>query len=138
MAAAGLPIIPGSPGVVPDEDAAERFAAEIGYPVIIKASEGGGGRGMRIVREKSELSNAFQTARTEAEQAFGSPNVYIEKLIERPRHIEFQVLGDRHGTVDPSRGTRMFDSAAPPEAAGRIAIAGARFEDPQENWRPGR
>ena len=99
MAAAGLPIIPGSPGVVPDEDAARAFAEEIGYPVIIKASEGGGGRGMRIVREKSELSNAFQTARTEAEQAFGSPNVYMEKLIERPRHIEFQVLGDRHGTV---------------------------------------
>jgi acetyl-CoA carboxylase biotin carboxylase subunit len=99
MAEAGLPIIPGSPGVVPDEDAARQFAGEIGYPLIIKASEGGGGRGMRIVREKSELLNAFQTARSEAEQAFGSPNVYMEKLIERPRHIEFQVLGDRHGSV---------------------------------------
>src|SRR6202021_1854819 len=97
MAAAGLPIIPGSPGVVPDEDAARAAAKEIGYPLIIKASEGGGGRGMRIVREKSELLTAFQTARSEAEQAFGSPNVYMEKLIERPRHIEFQVLGDRHG-----------------------------------------
>jgi acetyl-CoA carboxylase biotin carboxylase subunit len=99
MAEAGLPIIPGSPGVVPDEDAARQFAGEIGYPLIIKASEGGGGRGMRIVREKTELLNAFQTARSEAEQAFGSPNVYMEKLIERPRHIEFQVLGDRHGSV---------------------------------------
>jgi acetyl-CoA carboxylase biotin carboxylase subunit len=67
--------------------------------LIIKAAEGGGGRGMRIVREKGELIQAFQTARTEAEQAFGSANVYIEKLIERPRHIEFQVLGDRHGNV---------------------------------------
>src|ERR1700724_2026877 len=99
MASAGLPNIPGSPGVVPDDDAARKAAEEIGYPLIIKASEGGGGRGMRIVRAKSELLTAFQTARSEAEQAFGSPNVYMEKLIERPRHIEFQVLGDRHGNV---------------------------------------
>src|SRR6201982_4020700 len=99
IAAAGLPIIPGSPGVVPDEDAARKFAEEIGYPLIIKASEGGGGRGMRVVRENRDLVASFQTARTEAEQAFGSPNVYMEKLIERPRHIEFQVLGDRHGSV---------------------------------------
>jgi acetyl-CoA carboxylase biotin carboxylase subunit len=99
MAAAGVQIIPGSPGIVPDEEAAREIAAQIGYPLIIKAAEGGGGRGMRIVREKGELIQAFQTARTEAEQAFGSANVYIEKLIERPRHIEFQVLGDRHGNV---------------------------------------
>ena len=99
MAAAGLPIIPGSPGVVPDEDSAKRIAAEIGYPIMIKAAEGGGGRGMRIVREKSELIHMFRTARTEAEQAFGSANVYMEKLIEHPRHIEFQVLGDKHGNV---------------------------------------
>jgi acetyl-CoA carboxylase biotin carboxylase subunit len=99
MGAAGLPIIPGSPGVVPDEDSAKRIASEIGYPIMIKAAEGGGGRGMRIVRNKGELINMFRTARTEAEQAFGSANVYMEKLIERPRHIEFQVLGDKHGNV---------------------------------------
>jgi acetyl-CoA carboxylase biotin carboxylase subunit len=99
MAAAGLPIIPGSPGVVADEQAAKEIADEIGLPVMIKAAEGGGGRGMRLVRKKSELVAAFQTARTEAEQAFGSPNVYIEKLIENPRHIEFQVLGDKYGNV---------------------------------------
>ena len=99
MAAAGLPIIPGSPGVVADEQAAKQIAEEIGLPVMIKAAEGGGGRGMRLVRKKSELVAAFQTARTEAEQAFGSPNVYIEKLIENPRHIEFQVLGDKYGHV---------------------------------------
>jgi acetyl-CoA carboxylase biotin carboxylase subunit len=99
MAAAGLPIIPGSAGIVPDEEVARKVAAEIGYPLIVKAAEGGGGRGMRVVREESELTSAFQTARSEAEQAFGSPSVYIEKLIERPRHIEFQVLGDRHGNV---------------------------------------
>ncbi len=99
MAAAGLPIIPGSDGVVTDEAAAREVAAGIGYPLMIKAAEGGGGRGMRVVRSKGELASAFHTARAEAEQAFGSPNVYMEKLIERPRHIEFQVLGDRHGTV---------------------------------------
>jgi acetyl-CoA carboxylase, biotin carboxylase subunit len=99
MGAAGLPIIPGSDGVVPDEATAKRVAAEIGLPLMIKAAEGGGGRGMRMVRTKRELIPAFLTARTEAEQAFGSSNVYMEKLIERPRHIEFQVLGDRHGNV---------------------------------------
>jgi len=99
MAAAGVPVIPGSPGIVADEQAAKDIASEIGYPLIIKAAEGGGGRGMRVVRETGELTAAFQTARAEAEQAFGSANVYIEKLIERPRHIEFQVLGDRHGHV---------------------------------------
>ncbi|MGA7914880.1 MAG: acetyl-CoA carboxylase biotin carboxylase subunit [Candidatus Acidiferrales bacterium] len=99
MKEAGLPIIPGSPGVVADEESAKRIAAEIGYPVMIKAAEGGGGRGMRIVRHSRELISLYQTARTEAEQAFGSPNVYMEKLIEHPRHIEFQVLGDKHGNV---------------------------------------
>ena len=99
MAAAGIPVIPGSAGVVPDEDSAKEIARDIGYPVMIKAAEGGGGRGMRIVRSAKELIPAFRTARTEAEQAFGSPNVYMEKLIERPRHIEFQVLGDKHGNV---------------------------------------
>ncbi len=99
VAKAGLPIIPGSDGIVPDEDAAVKTAEEIGYPIMIKAAEGGGGRGMRIVRHKRELLPAFRTARAEAEVAFGSPNVYMEKLIERPRHIEFQVLGDQHGRV---------------------------------------
>jgi acetyl-CoA carboxylase, biotin carboxylase subunit len=99
LGAAGLPIIPGSDGVVPDEAAAKKVVAEIGLPVMIKAAEGGGGRGMRVVRTKRELVPAFLTARAEAEQAFGSPHVYMEKLIERPRHIEFQVLGDRYGNV---------------------------------------
>ena len=85
--------------MVADEAAAKEIAAQIGFPLMIKAAEGGGGRGMRVVRRSGELIAAFQTARTEAEQAFGSPNVYMEKLIERPRHIEFQVLGDRHGNV---------------------------------------
>ena len=99
MAAAGLPVIPGSAGVVADEAAAVEAAGEIGFPLMIKAANGGGGRGMRIVRTKRELEAAFQTARAESEQVFGSPKVYMEKLIERPRHIEMQVLGDRHGNV---------------------------------------
>jgi acetyl-CoA carboxylase, biotin carboxylase subunit len=99
MGEAGLPIIPGSPGVVPDEESAKRIAEEIGYPIMIKAAEGGGGRGMRVVRTSRELIPMFQTARAEAQGAFGSPNVYMEKLIENPRHIEFQVLGDKHGNV---------------------------------------
>jgi acetyl-CoA carboxylase biotin carboxylase subunit len=99
MAAAGLPVIPGSAGIVPDEAAANHAAGEIGLPLIIKAANGGGGRGMRIVRHKRELASAFDTARAEAEQVFGSPKVYMEKLIERPRHIEIQVLGDNYGNV---------------------------------------
>ncbi len=99
MAKAGLPIIPGSAGVVEDEAMAKEVAKQVGLPLMIKAAEGGGGRGMRVVRHKSELIAAFQTARSEAEQAFGSPNVYMEKLIERPRHIEFQVMGDKHGNL---------------------------------------
>jgi len=99
MAAAGLPIVPGSQGIVPDEATAVSEAARIKYPVILKASAGGGGRGMRVVRSEAELGAAFATARNEAQQAFGVPDVYLEKFIERPRHIEFQVLGDKHGRV---------------------------------------
>ena len=99
MAAVGIPIIPGTEGVVEDEAAAEKAAETTGFPLIIKASAGGGGRGMRVVRRRAELIPAFQTARNEAQQAFGIPDVYVERFIERPRHIEFQVLGDRHGSV---------------------------------------
>ena len=99
MAAAGLTVVPGSDGLVADSEAAAAEAQRIGYPVIIKASAGGGGRGMRMVRSREELLPALETARNEAQQAFGVPGVYLEKLIERPRHIEFQVLGDRYGNV---------------------------------------
>jgi acetyl-CoA carboxylase, biotin carboxylase subunit len=99
MADAGMPVIPGSQGVVPDEETARKAAKEIGYPLMIKAAEGGGGRGMRMVSGAGELISAFQTARNEAGQAFGCPDVYFERLIERPRHIEFQVLGDKFGDV---------------------------------------
>jgi len=99
MAAAGLPVVPGSEGIVGDPDSLAAEAARIGFPLIIKASAGGGGRGMRVVRGREEILTAWETARNEAQQAFGVPDVYLEKFIERPRHIEFQVLGDRHGNV---------------------------------------
>src|ERR1700724_1178299 len=97
--AAGLPTVPGSDGIVDGEDQLAKEAAKIGYPLILKAVAGGGGRGMRIVRKQDELLSMYQTARSEAQQAFGIPDVYAERFIEHPRHIEFQVLGDQHGKV---------------------------------------
>ena len=99
IAAAGLPTVPGTNGVIPDEGALVEAAGQVGLPLIIKASAGGGGRGMRVVRSQEELLPAFRTARSEAQQAFGTPDVYAERFLERPRHIEFQVLGDKHGNV---------------------------------------
>ena len=99
MKKAGVPMLPGSDGPIESEERAIKFAASIGYPVIIKAVAGGGGRGMRIVKNPSELPHAFKTAQREAESAFGVGDVYIEKYLESPRHIEFQVLGDHHGNV---------------------------------------
>jgi len=99
MKQAGVPTIPGSPGIVKDIQDAENSAEKIGYPVILKATAGGGGRGMRIVREKDGLANAFNTARAEAEAAFNNPDLYMEKYFEQPRHIEVQILGDRYGNI---------------------------------------
>ena len=99
MQTAGLPTIPGSEGVVQGEEQLAKEAARIGYPLILKAAAGGGGRGMRVVRNNTDLLGAYQTARSEAQQAFGTPDVYMEKFLEYPRHIELQVLGDQHGKV---------------------------------------
>src|SRR5262244_1555931 len=99
MKKAGVPILPGSDGPVESEEKALKVAKDIGYPVIIKAVAGGGGRGMRIVRTPGELGNLLRTAQREAEAAFGVGDVYIEKYLENPRHIEFQVLGDHHGNL---------------------------------------
>lgn len=97
MRKAGVPCIPGSDGLLEDLNEAKRLAAEIGYPVILKATAGGGGKGMRVVWEEKELEKAFNTARTEAGAAFGNDGVYMEKFIEEPRHIEIQVAGDQYG-----------------------------------------
>jgi acetyl-CoA carboxylase biotin carboxylase subunit len=99
MAAAGVPIIPGTPGPVDDVDEALTFARTIGFPVIIKAAAGGGGKGMRVARDPDDFARSFQLARSEALSAFGSGEVYVEKYLARPRHIEFQILGDTHGHV---------------------------------------
>jgi acetyl-CoA carboxylase biotin carboxylase subunit len=93
----GIPVVPGSDGAVSDEREATRISAEIGYPVIVKASAGGGGRGMKVARDESDLEMALATARSEAGAAFGDDAVYIEKFLQRPRHIEIQVFGDGMG-----------------------------------------
>ena len=99
MKKAGVPVLPGSDGPVESEEKGLKVAKELGYPVIIKAVAGGGGRGMRVVREESELGKSLKTAQREAEAAFGVGDVYLEKYVENPRHIEIQVLGDHHGNV---------------------------------------
>lgn len=99
MKAAGVPVIPGSEGILKDKNDARKFANEIGYPVIIKAAAGGGGRGMRVVNDSAALENAFDTAQAEAQSAFGNPDLYLEKYFQHPRHIEVQLLGDAHGNV---------------------------------------
>jgi acetyl-CoA carboxylase, biotin carboxylase subunit len=99
MKRAKVPILPGSDGVIQSEDEALEWAKSVGYPVILKASAGGGGRGMRVIRSAKELPGLFHAAHTEAENAFGNGDLYMEKYIEQPRHIEFQILADEHGNV---------------------------------------
>jgi acetyl-CoA carboxylase biotin carboxylase subunit len=96
---AKVPILPGSDGIIPTAGEAQEWAGKVGYPVILKAKSGGGGRGMRIVRTAEELPNLFHAAYNEASNAFGNGDLYLEKFIENPRHIEFQVLADEHGNV---------------------------------------
>src|SRR3990172_1065746 len=99
MMKAGVPIVPGSTGIVEDEERAVRIARDIGFPVILKASAGGGGRGMRVVRGPGELALAFRAAQTEAPAAFGVPDIYIEKYVEGPRNVEIQVMADTKGNI---------------------------------------
>jgi acetyl-CoA carboxylase biotin carboxylase subunit len=99
MKALGVPLVPGSDGALASAEAAREVAARIGYPVLIKAAAGGGGRGMKVARQPSELDDAWRIARTEAKAAFGDDSVYMEKYLDNPRHIELQVLADNHGNV---------------------------------------
>jgi acetyl-CoA carboxylase biotin carboxylase subunit len=99
MQEVGVPIVPGTPGPVADVDEALALAKDIGFPVIIKAAAGGGGKGMRVAKSAEEFSRSFSMARSEAMSAFGNDDVYVEKYLSRPRHIEFQVMGDQHGNV---------------------------------------
>ena len=99
MQSVNVPTVPGSEGAIADAEAALELAREIGFPVIIKAAAGGGGKGMRVANDAESFESQFQMAQNEARSAFGDPTVYIEKFLARPRHIEIQVLGDQHGKI---------------------------------------
>ena len=99
MREAGVPVVPGSDGIIKKEEEARKLADDMGYPVILKAVAGGGGKGMRIVKDQKSLENSFMMARAEAEAAFGNSDLYLEKYIEGPRHIEIQLLGDQSGNM---------------------------------------
>src|SRR5512132_2419135 len=145
MAAVGVPIIPGTPGPVEDADEALEFARSIGFPVIIKAAAGGGGKGMRVAKDADEFERSFQLARSEALSAFGNGDVYVEKYLMRPRHIEFQIMGDecghgiRLGERDCSgqrRHQKLIEEAPSPamtpdlrQRMGDAAVAGAKAID---------
>jgi len=142
MQKAGVPVVPGSEQVVETPEEASEISERIGYPIIIKAAAGGGGRGMRLVQTPEALTKQLETARMEAAAAFGSPEVYIEKFIERPRHIEVQILADQHGNLihlgerDCSiqrRHQKLMEESPSPtlspekrEALGEAALRGAR------------
>ena len=142
MKKAGVPVVPGSEGTLSDIADAKKIALEIGLPVIIKATAGGGGRGMRIVRSLEELENAYLTASHEAETAFGNAAIYMEKYIEEPRHVEIQIMGDQYGTIvhfgerDCSiqrRHQKLAEESPSPaltpelrEAMGNAAVKGAK------------
>jgi acetyl-CoA carboxylase biotin carboxylase subunit len=142
MTEVGVPIIPGTPGPVDDPEAALAFARDAGFPVIIKAAAGGGGKGMRVARDEDEFARSLQMAKSEALSAFGNGEVYVEKYLARPRHIEFQILGDTQGTVihlgerDCSvqrRHQKLIEEAPSPamtpklrEKMGAAAVAGAK------------
>ena len=142
MADVGVPIIPGTPGGVEDPEEALTLAREIGFPVIIKAAAGGGGKGMRVAKDADDFARSFQLARSEALSAFGNGEVYVEKYLARPRHIEFQILGDKHGNTihlgerDCSvqrRHQKLIEEAPSPimtpelrERMGEAAVRGAK------------
>jgi acetyl-CoA carboxylase, biotin carboxylase subunit len=141
----GVPVVPGTPGPVEDVDEALEFARTIGFPVIIKAAAGGGGKGMRVAKDPDDFARSFQLARSEALGAFGNGDVYVEKYLARPRHIEFQILGDSHGRVihlgerDCSvqrRHQKLIEEAPSPamtpdlrERMGNDAVKGAKAID---------
>ena len=145
MSAVGVPIIPGTPGPVEDVDEALTLATQIGFPVIIKAVAGGGGKGMRVAKDPDDFGRSFQLARSEALSAFGNGDVYVEKYLTHPRHIEFQILGDRHGNImhlgerDCSvqrRHQKLIEESPSPavgdalrETMGSAAVAGAKAID---------
>jgi propionyl-CoA carboxylase alpha chain len=113
---AGVNTVPGHMGLIADADEAVRISEEIGYPVMIKASAGGGGKGMRIAWNEAEAREGFQSSKNEAASSFGDDRIFIEKFVTQPRHIEIQVLGDQHGQGYLFGRTGMFDPAAQPKS----------------------
>ncbi|MCL7983257.1 MAG: acetyl-CoA carboxylase biotin carboxylase subunit [marine benthic group bacterium] len=145
MLSAGVPVVPGSEGPIETDDQARAEAARIGFPILLKAAAGGGGKGMRVVEEASELPRAFEAATREADQAFGDPRVYMERFLARPRHIEIQVLADAHGhTIHlgerecsiQRRHQKLIEEAPSPAVnadlraeMGKVAVAAAEAVD---------
>ena len=138
-AEAGLPLVPGSPGAVPTLDEARRVGADVGYPLLVKAASGGGGRGMKVAETADDLAEAFSSARSEAKAAFGDDTVYLERYLGQPRHIEVQVIADSHGNVVhlgerecsiQRRHQKLFEEAPSPalSAAQRAEIGGIAAE----------
>ncbi|NBR03807.1 MAG: acetyl-CoA carboxylase biotin carboxylase subunit [Alphaproteobacteria bacterium] len=138
-AGAGLPLVPGSPGAVPTLDEARRIGADVGYPLLVKAASGGGGRGMKVAETADDLAEAFSSARSEAKAAFGDDTVYLERYLGQPRHIEVQVIADSHGNVVhlgerecsiQRRHQKLFEEAPSPvlSAGQRAEIGGIAAE----------
>ena len=138
-AEAGLPLVPGSPGAVPTLEEARRIGADVGYPLLVKAASGGGGRGMKVAETEDDLAEAFSSARSEAKAAFGDDTVYLERYLGQPRHIEVQVIADSHGNVVhlgerecsiQRRHQKLFEEAPSPvlSAAQRAEIGGIAAE----------
>ena len=141
MQSAGVPVVPGETPDDQSDEGIRRAIDRVGLPALIKASAGGGGKGMRRVLDAREIAEAVQGARREATAAFGDGTLYVERLIERPRHVEVQILADHHGRVDASVRAGVFRSAPAPEGDRREPVAGADAGAPQPHHRrrrPGR
>ena len=121
MIEAGVPVVPGSDGSIESVSQGKEIARKIGYPVLIKASAGGGGRGMRKCFKEEDFENAYLTAKAEAKACFGDDDMYMEKLILNPKHIEFQILADHFGNVIHLGEKRLFNSKKKPKDDGRIS-----------------
>ena len=135
---AKVPVVPGSDGLITDEAQAIKTAREIGFPVLIKATAGGGGRGMRVASNDLTLKSAIQQASAEALAAFGNAGIYLERYVEKPRHVEVQIIGDQHGNVVPPVGTRLFDPAPASETDRRKPLVAAASQNPRGHVRSGR
>jgi carbamoylphosphate synthase large subunit len=136
-AEAGVSTVPGYMGLIADADEAVKISREIGYPVMIKASAGGGGKGMRIAWNDAEAREGFQSSKNEAAASFGDDRIFIEKFVTQPRHIEIQVLADKHGNLRLPARARMLDPAAEPEGHRGGAVALPRRRHPQGDGRTG-